>query len=170
MAYINLLFTLSLIDSYSLKNCRRGSLVCGLELRNSTFIAWKHLEKLFLTHHVMWKLQMVHERNPINLGLAGEQRPEMSSSLRSLHDTLFFICGLRFADYLKRLSISVLVSISLLLFLHPPSLAPRFRKFASYRLCLRCQGKMSEPLRKISLESFSLSLFFFHPFFFIFLI
>lgn len=97
---------------------------------------------------------MVHEINPINLGLAREQRAEMSSSLRSLDDRLLFICGLRFTDYLKRLSISVLVSISLFLFLHPPFLAPRFRKFASYCLCLQCQGKMSEPLRKISLESF----------------
>lgn len=64
---------------------------------------------------------MVHEINPINLGLAGEQRAEMSSSLRSLDDRLLFICGLRFADYLKRLSISVLISISLFLFLLPPS-------------------------------------------------
>lgn len=64
---------------------------------------------------------MVHEINPINLGLAGEQRAEMSSSLRSLDDRLLFICGLRFTDYLKRLSISVLVSISL--FLLPPSLS-----------------------------------------------
>lgn len=62
---------------------------------------------------------MLHEINPINLGLAGEQRAEMSSSLRSLDDRLLFICGLRFADYLKRLSISVLISISL--FLLPPS-------------------------------------------------
>lgn len=66
---------------------------------------------------------MVHKINPINSGLAGEQRVEMSGSLRSLDDRLLFICGLRFADYLKRLSISVLVSISLPL-LHPPSLAP----------------------------------------------
>lgn len=67
---------------------------------------------------------MVHEINPINLGLAGEQRAEMSSSLRSLDDRLLFICGLRFADYLKRLSISVLISISLFLFLLPLSLPP----------------------------------------------
>lgn len=69
---------------------------------------------------------MVREINPINLGLAGEQRAEMSSSLRSLDDRLLFICGLRFADYLKRLSISVLISISLFLFLLPPSLSRPF--------------------------------------------
>lgn len=66
---------------------------------------------------------MVHEINPIKLGLAGEQRAEMSSSLRSLDDRLLFICGLRFTDYLKRLSISVLVSIFLFLAVSPPSLA-----------------------------------------------
>lgn len=64
---------------------------------------------------------MVQKINPINSGLAGEQRAEMSGSLRNLDDRLLFICGLRFTDYLKRLSISVLVSISLPL-LHPPSL------------------------------------------------
>lgn len=71
---------------------------------------------------------MVHEINPINLGLAGEQRAEMSSSLRSLDDRLLFICGLRFTDYLKRLSISVLVSISLFLFLHPPFSRPSIQE------------------------------------------
>lgn len=78
---------------------------------------------------------MVREINPINLGLAGEQRAEMSSSLRSLDDRLLFICGLRFADYLKRLSISVLISISLFLFLLPPARPPSLPRPSIQEVC-----------------------------------
>lgn len=140
-------------------------------LTQTTVVSWtwsveRGTARLLLDHygHVILKLQTLWEIRSLNSGLVEVHRAELSGSLKSLDDTLLFICRLEFTENLKRLSISVLslsfslpslshpsLSLSSLSpFLFPLFLTPLFRKFASKCLCLQCQGKMSEMLKKYS--------------------